>query len=59
MQRGDQGDKKVHSKNSKKKHFKKITVELKKKIVEKNECGICVADLPWGYKMMRLTVSTI
>ncbi|XP_044302391.1 tigger transposable element-derived protein 1-like [Varanus komodoensis] len=50
--------KKVQSKNIKK-VSRKITIELKKEIVEKHERGIRVTDLAFEYKMAKSTISTI
>ncbi|XP_013014048.1 zinc finger and SCAN domain-containing protein 29 isoform X3 [Cavia porcellus] len=57
-QRKNEGNKNVQSKNGKK-VLKKITIELKKKIVEKHEHGIRVTDLALEYKMAKSTISTI
>ncbi|KAM6468471.1 tigger transposable element-derived protein 1-like [Liasis olivaceus] len=58
--------KKVQSKHGGKKKvqskmvvLKKITIELKKEIVEKHEHGIRVTDLASEYKMPKSTISTI
>ncbi|KAM6467503.1 uncharacterized protein PHA67_012932 [Liasis olivaceus] len=53
------GKKKVQSKHGKNKVLKKITIELKKEIVEKHEHGIRVTDLASEYKMAKSTISTI
>ncbi|XP_013367911.1 PREDICTED: zinc finger and SCAN domain-containing protein 29 isoform X2 [Chinchilla lanigera] len=52
------GNKKVQSKSGKK-VLKKITIELKKEIVEKHERGVRVTDLASEYKMAKSTISTI
>ncbi|KAF7235332.1 Tigger transposable element-derived protein 1 [Varanus komodoensis] len=59
VQSGNEGDQNVQSKNSKRKVSKKITIELKKEIVEKHERGIRVTDLALEYKMAKSTISTI
>lgn len=58
VQSDHEGNKKVHSKNGKK-VLKKITIELKKEIVKKHECGTRVTDLALEYKMAKSTISTI
>ncbi|XP_010623133.1 zinc finger and SCAN domain-containing protein 29 isoform X3 [Fukomys damarensis] len=58
MQNNNEGNKNVQSKNGKK-VLKKITIELKKEIVEKHEHGIRVTDLASEYKMAKSTISTI
>lgn len=58
MQSNDEGNKNAQSKN-RKKVLKKITIELKKQIVEKHERGIRVTDLASEYKMAKSTISTI
>ncbi|XP_021097366.1 zinc finger and SCAN domain-containing protein 29 isoform X2 [Heterocephalus glaber] len=58
MQSNNEGNKNVQSKNGKK-VLKKITIELKKEIVEKHERGIRVTDLASEYKMAKSTISTI
>ncbi|KAM6451670.1 uncharacterized protein PHA67_018236 [Liasis olivaceus] len=59
VQSNNEGNKKVQSKNGKKKVLKKITIESKKEIVEKHECGIRVTDLASEYKMAKSTISNI
>ncbi|KAM6459100.1 tigger transposable element-derived protein 1-like [Liasis olivaceus] len=51
--------KKVQSKLGQNKGLKKITIELKKEIVEKHDRGIRVTDLGSEYKMAKSTISTV
>ncbi|XP_013007869.1 tigger transposable element-derived protein 1-like isoform X2 [Cavia porcellus] len=59
VQSSNDSNKKVQGKNGKKKVLKKITIALKKEIVEKHEHGIRVTDLALEYKMAKSTISTI
>ncbi|XP_023575288.1 tigger transposable element-derived protein 1-like isoform X2 [Octodon degus] len=59
VQSSHEGKKKVQSKDGKKKVLKKITIALKKEIVQKYEHGIRVTDLALEYKMAKSTISTI
>jgi Mor family transcriptional regulator len=51
--------KKVNEKSQATKKMVRITMELKKEIVEKYEGGMCIRDLAAAYRMPRTTVSTI
>ncbi|XP_040261456.1 uncharacterized PPE family protein PPE13-like [Bufo bufo] len=70
VQSGNAGDKNVQRKHGGKKKVqssskgdskvvKKITIELKKEIIEKHDRGIRVTDLASEYKMAKSTISTI
>ncbi|XP_044137796.1 tigger transposable element-derived protein 1-like [Bufo gargarizans] len=70
VQSGSAGDKNVQRKHGGKKKVqssskgdskvvKKITIELKKEIIEKYDRGIRVTDLASEYKMAKSTISTI
>jgi hypothetical protein len=51
--------KKVNEKSQATKKMVRITMEMKKEIVEKYEGGMCIRDLAAVYRMPRTTVSTI
>jgi hypothetical protein len=51
--------KKVNEKSQAMKKMVRITMEVKKEIVEKYEGGMCIRDLAAAYCMPRTTVSTI
>jgi hypothetical protein len=51
--------KKVNEKSQATKKLVRITMEVKKEIVEKYESGMRIRDLAAAYRMLRTTVSTI
>lgn len=58
VQSNNEGGKKVQSKIGKR-VLRKITTELKKELVEKQEHGILVTDLVSGYKLGKLRMLTV
>ena len=51
--------KKVNEKSQVTKKMVRITIEVKKEIVENYEGGVCIRDLVDAYPMLRTTTSTI